>query len=166
MGSGVKGVYGKAGTKSSSKTSPSAMHKGVTSWAVRTKEKLTGGPKKKFNTACVVVDAETGKSYYGRNRGILEEGLPKNPALFGDDKTPGLLPSVNQESFPIGNCAEVDAVNKALNAGAKLENLHMMTIHVTKSGFGKQKPACKNCTKTIEGKIAVNHSGWTAGEED
>ncbi len=165
MGSGISGIYGSTKQSSRAKTSPASMHRHVSAWAERTKDKLTGGSKKKFNTACIVVDAETGEAYYGRNRGILEEGTPKNSTLFGDSKSKGLLPNINRENFPIGNCAEVDAVNKALNAGAKLSNLYMMTIHVTKNNFGKQKEACQNCTYTFKGKIAINYSGWSAGKK-
>ena len=83
MGSGISGVY--SGTygalQASSPHSAAAMHKSVTNWARRMQSELKGNQKKRFNTACAVVDTETGKIYYGRNRGIEETGCPKNPVL-------------------------------------------------------------------------------------
>lgn len=122
---------------------------------------LKGNRKKRFNTACVVVDAKTGKKYYGRNRGIEENGTKKNKALFSES---GILPKTSLNKYSVGNCAEVDAVNNALNAGAKLEDLQLMTIHVTKSSFGDLKPACKNCTYAFKGRVKGNYSGWTGQE--
>lgn len=69
MGSGSNGPYRGVG-ESKKAYSVSRMHASVTSWAHKMQDKLTGNRKKRFNTACVVVDAKTGKKYYGRNRGI------------------------------------------------------------------------------------------------
>lgn len=41
----------------------------------------------------------------------------KNPMLFGSNDQAGLLPKVFLDDYGIGNCAEVDAVNQALNKG-------------------------------------------------
>ena len=100
------------------------------------------------------------KGYFGRNYGIEGDGSEKNPLLFGDSTRAGILPKKSLNGYPIGNCAEVDAVNTALNAGASLSNLQLMTIHVTKKSFGKLKPACENCTVAFRGRIKGNYSGW------
>ena len=65
----------------------------------------------------------------------------------------------------VGNCAEIHAVNKALNDGASLSNLRMYTIHTTKSSFGKAKEACENCTHALKGNIKTNYTGRKDGEE-
>lgn len=62
--------------------------------------------------------------------------------------------------YPVGNCAEADAINQALNAGARIENLHLTTIHTTKSQFGNYKESCENCRFAFKGKVKANYSGW------
>lgn len=158
---------GTSGAKSSSSGRSNAVIKKyskqrVKDWAKSEQKRLTGRKKKDFNTACVVYDETTGKYYYGRNGGFKDPGYEKNPKLFGPK---GLLPKKSKNSYEVGNCAEVDAINKALNDGAKLSNLHMTTIHVTNKGFGKNKPACENCKATFKGKVKQNYTGWI-GEED
>ena len=64
----------------------------------------------------------TGKYYNGRNHGIEIDHSKKNPILFGDTNHKGLLPEKSLNRLPLGNCAEIHAVNKALNDGAKLKN--------------------------------------------
>ena len=117
-----------------------------------------------FNDCTVVYDVSTGKYYNGRNHGIEIDHSKKNPILFGDANHKGLLPDKSLNHLSVGNCAEIHAVNKALNDGAKLKNLKMYTIHTTKSCFGKAKPACKNCTYTLKGKIKENYTGWEKEE--
>ena len=129
-------------------------------WAKDKMASLTGKAKSSFNTACIVYDESTGKCYYGRNGGYKENGYTKNPLLFGDDTHDGILPKSPLNKFPVGNCAEVDAVNKALNAGAKLKDLHLTTIHVTKRAFGEYKASCENCKYTFKGRVKENYSGW------
>lgn len=115
----------------------------------------------KFNTASVVYDESTGKYYYGRNGGIELSGTRKNPLLFGDQTRQGILPKISFNQYSIGNCAEVDAINNALNDNASLSNLHITTIHTTKAGMGQKKAACKNCTYAFRGKVKRNYTGWT-----
>lgn len=162
MGSGNSGLY--SGTHGSaqaaSRYSAASMHRDVTNWAKRMQGELTGGQKKRFNTACAVVDTKTGKVFYGRNRGIEETGVFKNPVLFGDGAHKGILPSKSLNEYSVGNCAEVHAVNSALNAGAKLENIQMITVHATRRSFGRLKEACENCTHAFKGRIKGNYSGW------
>ena len=138
----------------------SHMHLLVMEWAQRKYNELPKEDKRTFNTACIVFDEATGKYYYGRNRGYLEAGYEKNPILFGDPLHEGILPAEKLNDFPVGNCAEVDATNRALNAGSKLENLFMLTIYSIKKKFGQYKESCENCTYTFLGRIKHNFSGW------
>lgn len=173
MGSGNKGPYSPVissgiegvdvdhiGSDVAKKASFSQMHAGAESWAKRLQEGMSRTQRSKFNTACMVVDISTGKVYYGRNHGIELDHAKKNPTLFGDGTSKGLLPNPSLNHYSVGNCAEADAINKALNAGASLANLQLMTIHTTKKGFGKLKCACENCTAAFKGNVAGNHSGW------
>lgn len=135
-------------------------------WATNEADKLSKISKRKrdkFNTASIVYDKSTGKCYYGRNNGININGRSKNHILFGDSKHKGILPEKSFNRYAVGNCAEVDAVNNALNDGAKLENLYMSTIHTTKFNFGDLKSACENCTYTFKGRIIENYAGWFEG---
>ncbi len=157
---------GTKGTKNSryhSKSQRVNNKEHVVSWAKRQAtilEKKSKTQREKFNTATVVYDESTGKYYYGRNGGIKKDNSPKNPILFGDGKKEGLLPKTSLNKYAVGNCAEVDAINKALNAGAKLSNLHVTTIHTTKNSMGKSKRACENCTHSFKGKVKRNYTGW------
>ena len=135
----------------------------VVSWAQRKAEELAAISKTqrdRFNTATVVYDESNGKYYYGRNNGIAKDGSPKNAILFGDETHEGILPKHTLNDYVIGNCAEVDAINNALNDKAELKNLHITTIHTTPSSMGKSKPACKNCTYSFKGRIKRNYTGW------
>jgi hypothetical protein len=146
---------------------PENQHKMVTSWAQDLASELEGQSKRKrdgFKTACVAFDEETGELYYGRNGGINRDAsnVTKNPVLFGDSKHEGILPSKSLNAYPTSwNCAETDAINKALNSGAKLENIHIYTISTTKRGFGSDKESCINCKTAYKGRIKKNNTGWT-----
>lgn len=158
--SGTKGDISK-NRSSGSIRSDCKQH--VKSWASKEATKLSSQSKtqrEKFNTATVVFDESTKKYYYGRNGGIKKNNSFKNPILFGDNKNPGLLPATSLNNYSLGNCSEVDAINNALNAGAKLSNLHITTIHTTKNNFGKNKRACENCTYSFKGKVKRNYTGW------
>lgn len=82
---------------------------------------------------------------------------PKHPLLFGEK---GILPSQSLNGYVVGNCAEVDGINSALNAGGKIENMYMLTTHTTVDVFGESKIACENCTYAFKGKVKINVSGW------
>ena len=127
-------------------------------------ENISKRQRDKFNTATVVYDDSTGKYYNGRNHGIEIDHDKKNPILFGDKSHPGLLPKESLNHLTVGNCAEIHAVNKALNDGASLSDLRMYTIHTAKSSFGKAKEACENCTHALKGNIKMNYTGWKDGE--
>lgn len=129
-------------------------------------DKISHRQRNKFNTASVAYDESTGKYYNGYNHGIEIEHEKKNALLFGDSENKGLLPDHSLNQYEVGNCAEIHAVNKALNDGTKLENLKLYTIHTTKNGFGKPKEACENCKYALKGKIRKNYSGWKGDDND
>ena len=164
--SGTKGSKNTVSNDSTSTQKLSASkiktvsHEQVKSWAIQKRNELTGKAKKNFNTACVVYDEKTGKFYYGRNGGFRETGYQRNPILFGDSEHEGLLPKTSLNKYPVGNCAEVDAINNALNSGADISHLHITTIHTTKNQFGNYKESCENCTYAFKNKVKANYSGW------
>ena len=138
-------------------------HRHVVLWAQKTADELENQSKRqrnKFNTASVAYDEITGQYYYGRNGGIELNQAKKNRVLFGDNTHSGILPKTSFNNFSVGNCAEVDAINNALNAGAKLHNLHISTIHTTRESFGDSKAACENCTYAFKGRVRRNYTGW------
>lgn len=153
---GTKGDRAHGGTKAQ-------LQSRVTSWAQETADRLEQKSKRqrdKFNTAAVVYDEKTGKYYNGRNHGIEIDHDKKNPILFGDSTHDGLLPKESLNHLAVGNCAEIHAVNKALNDGANISDLKIYTIHATKKSFGKPKPSCENCTHALKGNIKTNFTGW------
>ena len=159
--SGTKGSNcNKSSAKLSSEQIRAASLERIKDWAAKKRDELKGKAKKNFNTACVVYDDETGRFYYGRNGGFREKGYKKNPLLFGDSTHDGLLPKTSLNKYPVGNCAEVDAINHALNDGADISHLHITTIHTTKSQFGNYKKSCDNCKHSFKGKVKANYSGW------
>ncbi|WP_288886038.1 hypothetical protein [uncultured Eubacterium sp.] len=146
---------------------PSNQKKRVIDWARKVAAALDMKSKRqrdKFKSACIVFDEKTGNVYFGRNGGIdkTASNTTKNPILFGNSTTKGILPKESLNNYPTPwNCAETDAINKALNSGAKLENLHIFTIDTTKKNFGKDKASCINCTIAYKGRIKKNNSGWS-----
>lgn len=163
MGSGYSGLYGSS-NNSSQPHSATALYRRLDSWAKREiakLEKISKRQRDKFTTACVVIDISTGKRYYGKNGGMMKEGHPpRNSLLFGDKTHTGILPKTSLNKYPLGNCAEVHAVNNALNAGAKIGNLYMTTIHVTKGKYGQLKEGCENCKYAFKDLIKKNYAGW------
>jgi len=169
VGSGNKGLY--LGTKGSwleaqrTGNYEAAMKGSVTSWAQHEADMILSKPnskgeRKRFNTACIAFDEVTGEIYYGRNNGIELKGDAKHPTLFGTD---GVLPKVSLNGLALGNCAEVDAINQALNNGSSLHNLRITTIFAIDqkhAKIGDYKLACENCTYAFESRIKRNYSGW------
>ena len=162
MGSDYSGLF--SGTRGSANSpyhrDARVMHSRVKEWAGKEVEKLqakSSNKRRNFSTASIVYDNESGRYFYGRNKGIEINGDAKNPKLFGEN---GILPKHSLNRLAVGNCAEVDAINQALNAGAKLENLYISTIHATRENFGEPKSACENCTFAFMGRIEKNHTGW------
>ena len=140
------------------------MKQHVDDWARRKADELSQMSKRKreeFNTACIAYDVETGREYYARNAGVELSGASKNPLLFGSDGSAGLLLQASPNHLKVGNRAEVDAVNRALNDGARINNLRIRTICTGEKHFGQDKPARLNCTHTFRGRVKGSYSGWT-----
>jgi phage baseplate assembly protein gpV len=137
----------------------------ITDWSSMQK-KLAPSKRKmdNFNTAAVAYDAKTGKYYYGMNKGIQLSGDKKNTVLFGSKDKAGLLPKDSLNEYAVGNCAEVDAVNQALNQKANVNDLYIYTIKTTPHEFGAAKIACENCTFTFKGNVADALTGWYKGD--
>ena len=137
----------KFGSKSGNNSIPSQqqMHDAVTQWA-RMEESLANSNRQldKFNTATVVYDTRTGNYYYGMNRGVQLSGDTLNPSIAS------WLPESSLNQYRLGNCAEVDAINQALNSGANITDLYMYTIN-TKNNVAK--PMCENCIYAFAGRV-------------
>ena len=89
------------------------------------------------------VDVKSGAIYYGES-GTISNNI--NPILANQ------MPMVSRTSWVVPNCAEFNAVNNALNAGAKLENLVVTTVKVRTLTL---MPMCKNCQISIQGVLLV-----------
>ena len=55
------------------------------------------------------------------------------------------------------SCAEIQAINKALNSGSQLNNLYIYTI---KAQDGSIAYACRSCSRVLRGKVAGVFTGW------
>ena len=109
-------------------------------------EILNSTPKSAMPRAIsAAYDKTTGQVYYGMS-GVLNENSVLNPLLTE------LMPSINREKWPVMNCAECDALNNALNGGAKPENLQIHTIKINKgNGTVEDFNTCANCAVTTKG---------------
>ena len=166
MSKNSSGLFnGTLGSKIAEALKPSFQQKELKSWARKEAInlfKISKRQRDKFKTACVAVDEATGNLYFGRNGGIDKNKSHHNTVLFGDLHHPGVLPTKSLNKYPTPwNCAESDAINNALNSGAKLENIHIYTIDTTKNHFGKIKRSCVNCTVAYKGNIRRNNTGWS-----
>lgn len=85
------------------------------------------------------VDRTTGNVYYG-NSGTISNNINK--------VLQARMPNPSLQKWPVANCAEFNAVNNALNSGAKITNLDVATVVVK---TGQAFPMCKNCQITIFG---------------
>ncbi|MDO4633902.1 MAG: YwqJ-related putative deaminase [Eubacteriales bacterium] len=138
---------------------PENQKKQVVAWAQdvisRMGENVSKRKREKFNTACVAFDESTGQLYFGRNGGIDRFGPDLHPAIKS------ILPPQSLTRVPTSwNCAETDAINNALHAGASLENLHIYTINTLPRYFGSDNASCENCTYMYKGRIKKNNTGW------
>lgn len=121
----------------------------------RMPDNISKRKREKFNTACVAFDETTGELYFGRNGGIDRFGTEIHPTIKS------ILPPKNYADFPTTwNCAETDAINNALHAGASLSNLHIYTISTLPRYFGSDKVSCENCTYMYKNRIKKNNTGW------
>ena len=121
------------------------MQESAVEWS-NLQQKLASSKRQadKFNTTTIVYDSTTGNYYYGMNRGITISGDEINPALTN------LLPEKSLNQYRVGNCAEVDAVNQALNNGANISHLNLYTIDAK---TGVPKAMCENCVYTFDGYV-------------
>lgn len=155
--------------KTSPRNIPTQNLRHVKKFAERMAEdlaKISNTQRSKFNTATVVYDEKNDKYYYGMNKGIFKNGAEKNTILFGDNTHTGILPRESLNNYKIGNCSEVDAINNALNGGARLEDLHITTIHASANRMGESKAACQNCTYSFKGRVKRNYTGWYTEENN
>lgn len=138
---------------------PENQKKQVIEWAQdvvsRMGKNVSNRKREKFNTACVAFDETTGELYFGRNGGIDKFNTELHPTIKS------ILPPENFAKLPTTwNCAETDAINTALHAGASLRNLHIYTINASAKRFGADKSSCQNCTYMYKGRIKKNNTGW------
>lgn len=162
MAKGHSGLFeGTKGDRTFRGISPSYLKDKAFEYAEKVSTSGTREEKDNLNTVTIAYDEENDKYYYGMNKGIKLHNSPKNDILFGKD---GIIPKTSLNDFPIGNCSEVDAVNNALNAGAKLENLHLTTLDVKRKNIRSHniigKCSCENCTSAFKGKVKKNNTGW------
>ena len=80
------------------------------------------------------------------NRGVQLSGDTLNLSLES------WLPESSLNQYRLGNCAEVDAVNQALNSGANASDLYLYTIN-TKNNVSK--PVCENCIYIFGDRVAI-----------
>lgn len=97
--------------------------------------------RRSFNTACVAYDIKSKRYFYRRNQGVYEKDNIKNSMLFEKKR---IIPKETLEKFSLGNCAEVQAINKALNAGAKLKNGRIAYAIMCAEIYAKTKYPTKN----------------------
>ena len=92
----------------------------------------------------MALDKATGIAYYGES-GYISSNINKILTQR--------MPAESLEKWAIENCAEFNAVNNALNRGAKIEDLMIYTIK-TKSlePFSR----CKNCIITTDGALILS----------
>lgn len=97
---------------------------------------LSGRPP---TAAAATVDRATGNVYFGQSGSV-----PNNihPTLRSR------MPSPSLEPWAVGNCAEFNACNAALWAGASIDDLIYGTVRTaTRAPF----PSCANCRVTLQG---------------
>ena len=122
------------------------MHNALAQW-VKMEQALADSNRQlnKFNTATIVYDSGTDSYYYGMNRGVHLSGDTLNEELKL------WLPESTLNQYRLGNCAEVDAINQALNAGSDINNLYIYTLDVVNN---TPKKMCENCIYTFADKVA------------
>jgi hypothetical protein len=106
-------------------------------FASRLRDSLAKG---KIPTATsAAVDTVSGRVFYG-----VSGEVPRNvhPDLAAR------MPAESLERWCVTNCAEFNAVNRALHAGAEMESLEVHTV-VTRTG--RPMPRCDNCRVTTSG---------------
>ena len=97
----------------------------------------------KYTATSAAVDLETGNVYHGHSR---EHSGPVHPELLKR------MPAESLEPWITTNCAEFNAVNKALKGGAKMNNLVITTYRTQTLEFF---PMCRNCQLSLRGVLLV-----------
>jgi hypothetical protein len=118
-------------------TAASTSRDAAASRAAELKSTLPKGELPRATSAAV--DAKTGTVYYG-DSGSVSNNI--NPALQSR------MPPSSLEPWSIGNCAEFNAANNALNAGARLKDLVITTVKVK---TGDPFEMCRNCALIFKG---------------
>jgi uncharacterized Zn-binding protein involved in type VI secretion len=140
---GVPGLKEAAGNRAS-------LLKNVTEGRI---DEINTTPKSEFPNGrrpvktSAAIDKKTGKVYQDDSGYPLPAKEEIHPTLR--DRMPN--PSLVEKHVP-ENCAEFKAANKALNDGAKLEDIDIYTINRQKNPI----PRCKNCEKTTDGVNAIS----------
>ena len=109
-------------------------------------ELLSSLSKGKMPRAITVVrNTKTGQIFLGRSGELIDE----------ENINQTLVDKMNhgsKEKWPIENCSECGALNKALNAGSEWENLEMHTLRLDKKTSEVSNfPKCENCKVTTKG---------------
>ncbi|OOB81619.1 hypothetical protein BZL53_14530 [Flavobacterium columnare] len=115
-------------------------------------EKILESSGKKPYVISAVTDSKTGKTFMGTNRTIksLDDV---------NDVLKSKLPKETLEKWSTYNCAECDAYNNALNAGAKWENLTDMHTMKLEGGKYVDFARCDNCKVTFKDKKPTSENG-------
>uniref|UniRef100_UPI0027E1A7AF RHS repeat-associated core domain-containing protein n=1 Tax=Neisseria oralis TaxID=1107316 RepID=UPI0027E1A7AF len=90
-------------------------------------------------TVAAVIDKKTGRIFYGESGKLNDVVHPELKKA---------LPKTSMEKWSTTNCAEVNALNKALKArpSAKMGDFEVAAANVR---TGKRRKPCKNCSVTV-----------------
>lgn len=102
-------------------------------YATEVREQWVG--RRKPVTLTVAIDSRTGRSYRGRNA----QGYPVPENLKRR------LPVETQTNWTVENCAEVAAASRAMNDGARFDDLVMSSVHRS----GSPRDPCPNCRRWV-----------------
>ncbi len=127
------------------------MRDSLIEWVELEKKGMTSNRQlAKYRSATVAYDSESGMFYFGRN-GTLRVGRDNINSTLSLH-----LPETSLCKYRLGNCSEVDAVNQALNNGAKASNLYLYTID---PHTYLPKTMCENCFYTFWDWVAMVLTG-------
>jgi hypothetical protein len=97
----------------------------------------------------------------GREYTDTSGNTPESPRLTTEQIHPELrarMPNQSLEDWPIENCAEFKATNRALWDGAEFENLDGATIN---SRSGNAMHRCANCQYSTSGaRVSTDNAPW------
>lgn len=109
----------------------------------RAKELQKLPASKRPTMTSAAVDVNTGNIYYG-NSGSISNNI--NSTLIDS------MPKSSLTNWKVANCAEFNAVNNALNAGANMSNLVVTTVRVKTLTLASM---CFNCQASLQGVLLV-----------